>query len=134
MHLRFVVTPSSSSGHVENRSRSRGRPSKLYADCSSKPKKRRLHAIRDKYNQELLQAGIAFNNETRYKFLQSNNEQDEETFVNKTLSMYMDLGLSRKKYELLRTYNKHLSGNKFYLPYAKIQAAKKMLPSKYNYN
>lgn len=39
--------------------------------------------------------------------------------------MYMDLGLSRKKYELLRTYNKHLFEEKLYPSYAKIQTVKK---------
>ncbi|KYN22385.1 hypothetical protein ALC57_05219 [Trachymyrmex cornetzi] len=39
--------------------------------------------------------------------------------------MYMDLGLSKRKYKLLRTYNECLFGNKFYPSYENIQAAKK---------
>lgn len=44
--------------------------------------------------------------------------------------MYMDLDLSRRKYELLRIYNKRLFGNKFYPSYAKIQAVKKIVTLK----
>lgn len=77
-----------------------------------------------------MRAAVAPNNKIRCEYLLPNDEQDGETFINKIVAMYMDLGLSRKKYELLRTYNEHLFGDKLYFPYAKIQAAKKYVTLK----
>lgn len=39
--------------------------------------------------------------------------------------MYIDLGLTKRKYEKLRTYNKEISGNNSYPPYSLITEAKK---------
>lgn len=87
--------------------------------------KRRSHELRIKYSQELLSSAIVPNKNKHYKYLSSNNKQDEETITNKILAMFMDLGLSKRKYELLRNYNKSLFGDKLYPSYNKIQTAKK---------
>lgn len=76
-------------------------------------------------SQELLRAAIAPNNKICSESSLLNNEEDKEIFINKILTMYMDLGLSKRKYDLLRTYNKCLFGDKLYPSYTKIQVAKK---------
>jgi len=124
MNLRSVAIPSPSNSSASGNARNRDRPRKLYEHCSSKNKKRRVHELRSKYSQELLRAAVAPNKKKHCEYVLPNDEQDRETFINKILAMYMDLGLSKRKYELLRAYNKHLFGNKLYPPYAKIQAAK----------
>lgn len=123
INLKFVanINDITSFGNIGNRGR--GRPYKSYEDCSSKTKKRRVHELRDKYNQELLRAAVTPKKRCKCSLL--NDEHDEETIKNKVLAMYMGLGLSRRKYELLRTYNERLFGNKFYPSYAKIHAVKK---------
>lgn len=45
--------------------------------------------------------------------------------LNKTLAMYMDLGLTKTKFELLRSHNLEMFGSKMYPTYGKIQIAKK---------
>lgn len=67
INLKFVanINDNTSCGNIGNHDR--GRPCKSYEDCSSKTKKRRVHKLRGKYNQELLRAAVMPNNKKRCK-------------------------------------------------------------------
>jgi hypothetical protein len=54
-----------------------------------------------------------------------NKEEDDERFIDTVLAMYMDLEMTKSKYDTLRTYNQQLFGSKSYPPYPKVVIAKK---------
>lgn len=56
--------------------------------------------------------------------MKKSTADEEYNFLNTVLAMYMDLGLSKAKYEILRSYNLSLFNNKNYPPYKKLSAAK----------
>lgn len=102
--------------------RGRGRPRKNFENCSRQTQKRRFKELQNKYNQAELINAIIFP-KTKQKLNKSKNKFSKD-LINGTLALYMDMGMTREKYEHLRKYNARYFGNKQCPPYAQIQAAK----------
>lgn len=120
----------------EKKANKKGRPSLSFNEGSKKIKKRRIENLLSKYRaEEVLRAAECLQN-------QSHNDSDteEEDIRNiendhNVLAMYMNLELTKVKYNKLRTYNERLRGSKLYPPYIVIKNAKdKCYPTDVNVN
>lgn len=102
----------------------RGRPMKAYENLSKRSKRYRSQILKLKFHKDELQNAVRGEN----KMIPINNTKhvndNSDLALNKTLAMYMDLGLSKSKFELLRSHNLEMFGSKMYPPYGKIQIAK----------
>lgn len=103
-------------------STSKGRPRSLYENSSDRTKRRRIQELRSSYNKkELLKAALPINDEC-VKVVTTEKKID---IVTGSLAMYMDLHLTKAKYENLRSYHQALFGDKEYPTYATLMSAKK---------
>lgn len=119
-----TVTPTRSSIQLPptRSSTRRGRSRSTYENCSVRTKRRRVQELRCNYDQEALAKAVLFKiDESREK----HTIDEERNFLNTVLAMYMDLGMSKAKYENLRSYNFLLFKDKNYPPYEKLRCLKK---------
>lgn len=105
--------------------RGRGRPRKSFENSSHQTQKRRSKELQNKYSQEeLIYAIVSPNNTHTRQNLNKSQIKFSKDFINCTLALYMDMGMTREKYEHLRKYNARYFGSKQCPPYEKIQSAK----------
>lgn len=98
--------------YIENSKKSGGRPRSSFIEGGSKTKKRRSEELAANHSKdELVQALNIAENKTNQN-------------VNKFVAMYLDVGLSKAKYEKLRHHNKDIFGSQVYPHYKKITEAK----------
>lgn len=103
----------------------KGRPRLSYEESSEKTKKRRVQELISKYGaEELIKAADCLRNQCNDDFDINESTDDIEININDVLAMYVDLELTKAKYEKLRTYNKKLYGKPLYPPYNSIKNAK----------
>jgi len=112
----------SNSKQLDPNLRGRGRPRKSFENSSRQTKKRRFKELQSKYSQEELINAIVSPNNTQ-DFNKSKNKFSKD-LINGTLVLYMDMGMTRKKYEHLRKYNARYFGSKQCPSYKKLQATK----------
>lgn len=101
----------------------RGRPKLSLESCSDRTKRRRIQELRNHYNEEEIAKANARNRKNQ-SVPKMTNKDANDMLLNRTLAMYMDLGLSKAKYETLRDYNLLLFNSKNYPPYDKLRTAK----------
>lgn len=105
--------------------RKRGRPRVPDENSSERTRQRRAKELRLTYSQEILSKAVQpIQNQPKVKV--NNVEPITDDFANTILAMYMDVGLTRNKYETLRTHN-ILFKDKLLPSYETILSAKKML-------
>ena len=104
-------------------SKEKGRPRVPYEESSERSKRRRISKIRTMFCQEELHRAARHDKLVPIKKEKDNEERDER-FSDTVLAMYMDLDLTKSKYNTLRSYNKKLLSGKSYPPYPKILSAK----------
>ena len=106
----------------------RGRPRLSYEEGSSKTKKRRSAELSKNYSREELMEALKISEKDLIR--QPNSESSssiniiQSVNVNKSLAMYVDLDLSKAKYEKLRLHNKDIHGNQIYPHYKLLTKAK----------
>lgn len=109
--------------HVSTHSKV-GRPRTSYDLGSERTKRRRVQDLRSHFaTEELSKAAVTQSSQTDESATE-NALPDQNDFIIGTLAMYMDLDLSRDKYNTLRSYNNILLGNKHYPSYDKLLKAK----------
>lgn len=114
--------------HCSSIQSQRGRPRLSFQDGSEKTKKRRIQELALTCTKEELSKAleITVSHSDSESEIEVSNEDNKKRF-DKILAMYIDLGLTKRKYEKLRTYNKEISGNNAYPPYSLITEAKNLL-------
>ncbi|OXU19761.1 hypothetical protein TSAR_001075 [Trichomalopsis sarcophagae] len=109
----------------------RGRPRLKYEDSSIKTKRRRALELASKYSKEELEhalkikekeCDLATEGETNSETVC--NEADNNNFLNQVLAMYLDLDLTKSKYDNSRTHNSVLYGDKLHPTYPSMCKAK----------
>jgi len=100
-----------------------GRPKLTFENSSDRTKRRKIVELRKFYSEEQIEKAYALNRRTQ-PVPTTDKEITNNTFLNVSLAMYMDLHLSRAKYETLREYNLLLFDTKTYPSYDKIRFAK----------
>lgn len=100
----------------------RGRPLLMYEKSSDRTKRRRVDEIRSNYTAEKL-SKAALPIRTEDVRVQKSRKQSV-SFIDGALAMYMDLDLTKSKYETLRANNQQLLGDKSYPPCREIASAK----------
>lgn len=95
----------------------KGRPKKNYLEVTDRTKRRRKIQLRKSYNQNEICAAILPG------FVK---EQDKSLIRNNALALYMDMGFTKYKYQVLREFNKKndVSNDKF-PEYGEIKKAKR---------
>lgn len=91
-----------------------------FSECSERSKRRKITSICNTYESSLIQKASE-----KYSKIKCNNSDRDSALFNGALAMFMDLKLSRSKYEDLRSYNEMMLGAKFYPPYQKILEGEK---------
>lgn len=108
--------------------KSRGRPRLNFDEASAKTKEKRVNEIVKNHNlEELRRAFNKISLSDKHDSNFSKNQiihNDGHTENKKLLAMYVDLDLSKRKYEKMRVHNANIHGNKIYPPYYKIKAMK----------
>ncbi|EFN81128.1 hypothetical protein EAI_00045, partial [Harpegnathos saltator] len=97
-----------------------------YEESSERSKRRRINEIFSTFCQEQLNRA-AYHQHDKQTFVPAKKEKDneeDEHFSDTVLAMYMDLDLTKSKYNTLRSYNEKLLGDKSYPPYPKVLSAK----------
>lgn len=118
-----------------------GRPSVSYSKGSEKTKKRRIENLLSNYTaEEVLRAAKCLKNQS-HDDSDTEDTEDLDTDIkniensNHILAMYMDVELTKAKYNKLRIYNEKLYGSKLYPSYAVIKTAKeRCYPIDLNFN
>lgn len=104
----------------------RGRSRLSYYEGSDKTKRRRIRELLEKYtDEELTRATDSLHTNLINQSASKKKIKKTEKDINGSLAMYMDLEMTRDKYEKLRIYNEDLHGDKLYPPYEDIREAKK---------
>ena len=107
---------------------SRGRPRVKNEECSLRTQQRRAQELRRNYSQNILLKAVIPIQDPTVEDVEIKEsvmtENYDNNFINKNLAMYMDIGLTKAKYENLRKHNFILFGNKQYPPYEKILLGK----------
>lgn len=102
----------------------KGRPPVSYNESSEKTKKRRIENIISNHSvEEILRTAADLKNQCHDDSGTEEGPGNVES-INNILAMYVDLDLTKAKYNKLRIYNKMLHGNKLYPPYTAIKSAK----------
>lgn len=91
-----------------------------FSECSERSKRRKITSICNTYESSLIQKASE-----KYSKIKCNNSDRDSALFNGALAMFMDLKLSRSKYEDLRSYNEIMLGGKFFPPYQKILEGEK---------
>lgn len=120
----------SNSTDLSPKIKSKGRPRLSYEESSERSKRRQINKIRSIFCQEELQRAAEHRHNKQVfvslkkKKDNQEKEKEDEYFSNTVLAMYMDLDLTKSKYNTLRFYNEKLLGDKNYPSYPKILSAK----------
>lgn len=123
------IVPTSSTHSLQvsvlEETKKRSRPRLSYGEGSEKTKKRRVKDLLSKYSaEELIKAAECLQTQSDNDLKTGESTENIESNINDILAMYLDLDLTKSKYEKLRIYNKKLHGSKLYPPYAVIKCAK----------
>lgn len=101
----------------------RRHPRLQFVEASNRTIRRRSEELRRKYCQEeLIRAVVKIPNKLAKEVIEVKN--DTKKLVNGALAMFVDTGMTERKYEALRKHNYQLFGNKYYPPYKQLQIAK----------
>lgn len=94
------------SSNYKQATRQPGRPKKDYVNITARSKRRRIQKLRNTYTQEEISDAVI-----KHKRAVNN----KELIRNKVLALYMDMGLTRSKYNVLRNFNVNngISNEKF---------------------
>lgn len=89
----------------ESLNNSRGRPCKSFAEGCERTKRRRVEELVLNHSAEELSRALELTNFLPNKDSSANVElvKDDSPKINKMLAMYMDLGLTRRKYNKFKT-------------------------------
>lgn len=96
-----------------------GRPRSSYEEGCSRTKRRYASKLSSEHSKEELSLAL------KLKDSFDDGNETSTDHVNKILAMYMDLDLTKRKYEKMRIHNLNLHGNKLYPPYSVIVSAMK---------
>lgn len=137
LNNKFQITFTSNELHVNetlvsaipstsNTSTAKGCPRVPYDEASESTKRRRIQEIRSTFSAEELKRAAEINNPQNNAQTSDNilNNKVKDDLSDKILAMYMDLNLTKRKYDELRIHNKVLF-DKIYPPYPFIVSAKK---------
>lgn len=113
----------SNSKQLNSNARGRGRPRKSLEDSSCKTKKRRSKELQNNYSQQELRNAIISPNDTRQN-LNKSKVKFSKDLINGSLALYMDMSMTKEKYEYLRKYNAWYFGSKQCPPYETLRTAK----------
>lgn len=122
----FVVIVNKSSYERSSDSKKKmGRPSVPYENLCVRSKRRKLQEIRSTLSKDQLAALVCLLKNLPFVEEQCEKDIDSNSIVDKVLTVFMDLKLSRADYETLRKHNEGMCDNKIYPPYAHILDTKK---------
>jgi len=104
-----------------------GRPRTSYEKGCSRTKNKRASEIAINHSKEELSLALKLKEQKSSTDSTTETEQNlfSTEYINKVLAMFVDLDLTKRKYEKLRNHTYNIHGNKLYPPYSAIVEAKK---------
>lgn len=97
-----------------------GRPRLSYEERCNKTKQRRIVELASAHCKEQLNKALKIKNRQTDRSIECEidiTDDYNESNINKILAMYVDLDLTKRKFEKLKSHNEIITGTKLYPPY-----------------